>query len=149
MSLLWVSMAVLVGFLVPTQIGVNGRLGVFLESPILAALVSFTVGATSLLFVTSAFGMFSSAAGKWVGVPLVYFTGGLIGAVIVSASSFLAPQLGSTTYLSIAIASQLLFSLVLDVYGLAGFEKRTLAWQQVAGVFLLVLGTLLVVRYRV
>ena len=88
MSLLWVSMAVLVGFLVPTQIGINGRLGVFLESPILAALVSFTVGATSLLFVTSALGIFSLAAGKWDGVPLVYFTGGLIGAFIVSASSF-------------------------------------------------------------
>ena len=70
--------------------GINGRLGVFLESPILAALVSFTVGATSLLFVTSALGIFSLAAGKWDGVPLVYFTGGLIGAFIVSASSFLA-----------------------------------------------------------
>lgn len=149
MSLLWLSLAVLVGFLVPTQIGINGRLGIFLESPILAALVSFTVGATSLLFVTSVSGIFSAAAGQWAGIPLVYFSGGLIGAVIVSASSFLAPQLGSTTYLSIAIASQLVFSLAIDVYGLAGFEKRNLAWQQVAGVFLLVLGTLLVVRYRV
>ena len=148
MSFLLLGLAILVGLLVPTQIGLNGRLAVILDNPIIAALISFSVGAITLLLFTSVTGMFSVVQVKWSGIPYVYFAGGLIGAVIVSASSYLAPLLGSTTYLSIAIASQLLFSLVLDIYGLAGFEKRAFAWQQLVGVIMLICGTLLVVRYR-
>ena len=45
MSFLLLGLAILVGLLVPTQIGLNGRLAVILDNPIIAALISFSVGA--------------------------------------------------------------------------------------------------------
>ena len=66
-------------------------------------------------------------AGSWTGVataarrPGGPGRGGLLGAVFVVTMAWLAPMLGAATLLSVAIAGQMSFALVLDHYGLVGF----------------------------
>ena len=49
MNYLYTSLAFFVGFLLPVQVGINAELARFVNSQLLAALVSFIVGALCLL----------------------------------------------------------------------------------------------------
>ena len=44
MNYIYISLAFFVGFLLPVQVGINAELARFVNSPLLAALVSFIVG---------------------------------------------------------------------------------------------------------
>ena len=71
---------------------------------------------------------------------------GLLGAFILGGIAFVAGQGGVARALSLVIASQLLLGLLLDapeIFG-AGVE---LSWPMLLGVFLVLAGGILVVRY--
>ena len=50
MSYILTTLAFIVGGLLPIQVGVNAELARYINSPILAALISFLVGGTCLIF---------------------------------------------------------------------------------------------------
>ena len=135
----------LAGALIATQAGVNSQLSRAVGHPVLAATVSFLVGSTALVACSVA------VRGAWTGAaaaaaPWWVWTGGLLGAVFVVTSAWLAPVLGAATLLSVAIAGQVGFALVLDHFGLVGFPERPMSAGRAAGAALLVAGVVMVRR---
>jgi Uncharacterized protein conserved in bacteria len=139
--------ALVAGALMPVQAGVNARLREFLGDPIIASLVSFTVGTVALLgyvLVTRTPWPSMAAAAS---APAWSWFGGALGAFFVAVSVVLAFKLGATGLMAWIIAGQLIASVLLDHTGAIGFAVREISWQRVAGVLLLLGGAVLVNEY--
>jgi transporter family-2 protein len=144
-ALLWfVLLAVVAGFCLPTQAGINARLALSCHSSILAATISFAVGTLALiayaLLLRIPWGPLTTAA-LW---PWWYWSGGVIGAFFVAATVVLAPKLGAAPMVSLVVAGQMMASLVLDHFGWLGYDLHPMNLWRLAGVLLLVAGVVLI-----
>ena len=72
--------------------------------------------------------------------------GGVFGAFYVTCLVLAMPRIGTTAAMAAAIAAQLAAGLLLDSAGAFGFQKLPLDIPRLAGVLLVVLGSLLVFR---
>ncbi len=146
MKWIFILLALVAGATMPVQAGLNLRLKQALGDPIFAALVSFAVGTAALAVYAYALrpvptlGMVSSA-------PWWAWAGGLCGAFFVSVIIILAAQLGATTTMACLLAGQFIAALILDHYGLIGFDVHAISWPRVLGVLLVMAGVVLVNRY--
>jgi len=136
--------ALLAGTVLPVQAGVNSSLRGYVGQPIWAALISFCVGAITLF----TFGIATRLPLPVLsGIPLWAWSGGALGAVYVSCAVFLAPKLGAAALIGLTIAGQLLASVILDHFGLLGFQIHALNWQRVLGLAFLGAGVWLIKQF--
>lgn len=110
-----------------------------------SASVSFTVGAAALVLLVLLTGRGASyrglAAAEWWEL-----TGGLLGALYVTATIVSVPRIGTAAMMAAVIAAQLTTGLLLDQYGAFGMRAIALDAKRVLGVGLLWLGATLVYR---
>lgn len=143
-SLLAAILAVLAGIGLPTQAGINAQLSLWTRSSITAALISFAVGTLALGIVTMATAtplpLWSSAAT----LPWWIWSGGVMGAFFVAASTFIAPQLGAATMLALILTGQIVASVLLDHFGILGYPLHPLNLQRSIGLLLLIAGVVLI-----
>ncbi len=59
-----------------------------------------------------------------------------------------AQHLGAATLTSFTVTAQLASALLLDATGLVGYRRRTVEWQRILGLALMVVGVVLVSVYR-
>lgn len=131
------------GAAVALQPSINARLAEktgLLES----ACISFMVGAAALLIAVL-------AAGKWTvkglsGTHWWEWTGGILGAVFVSATILAVPRIGTAAAMAASITAQLLTALLLDHFGLFGFGGTQIDLKRSVGASLLILGAWLIIR---
>ena len=147
MEIFYIVLAAIAGAGAPTQAGVNSRLALWTNDPAMAALISFAVGTLSLLgyvlLVRIPWPPFSTA----YELPWWVWTGGFLGAFIVAVTIVTAPRLGAATMIACLVTGMMIASLVLDQYGLVGYEVReTTPWRAI-GVVLLILGVVLIRRF--
>jgi transporter family-2 protein len=142
-----VSMGLLAGIGATVQLGLNMLLARKLGHPNLSALVSFAIGALTLLVICLAMRLPIPALETVRTVPWWYFAGGVAGALFVATSIVLAPRLGAATTFGIIIAGQVAATLVLDHFGWLGFNLHPVTTARVIGAILLVLGVALVLKY--
>ncbi|WP_291322728.1 DMT family transporter [Desulfonatronospira sp.] len=147
MKILYLLLALTAGIMMPLQAGINALLGAQIKSPILAAAVSFTVGAAFLVVLCMLLRIPVPALSAWGKLPLWMWTGGLLGAFFVTTTIILAPKLGAVTLLASLIAAQMTASIILDHYGLIGYPVQPVNTGRILGVIFLVLGVILVQRY--
>ncbi|WP_319763810.1 DMT family transporter [Maridesulfovibrio sp.] len=147
MRLFFIMMSFVFGALAPTQAGVNLRLKGFVGDPILAAIVSFTVGTLSLL----AYAYFTKVplphAEAMTKGPWWMWTGGVMGAFFVAAAVIVAPVLGAGTMMCWMVAGQMVASILLDHYGIIGYAVREATPARIFGALLIVLGAVLVEKF--
>ncbi|MBM14499.1 MAG: hypothetical protein CMH75_00160 [Nitrospina sp.] len=147
MNLFFTFLAFLIGILLPIQVGVNVELARYINSPILAAFVSFLVGAFCLIVIAFVVKSPFPTLGQIMSVPSWTFTGGLIGASVVFASIVAGPNIGALALVSLLLAGQLLGSVLIDHYGWLGFDVQKMDFQRLFGIVLLVGGFLLIRKY--
>ena len=147
MNLFFTFLAFLIGILLPIQVGVNVELARYINSPILAAFVSFLVGAFCLIVIAFVVKSPFPTLGQIMSVPSWTFTGGLIGASVVFASIVAGPNIGALALVSLLLAGQLVGSVLIDHYGWLGFTVQKMDFQRSLGVILLVGGFLLIRKY--
>jgi transporter family-2 protein len=133
------------GVLLAIQAPINAFLGRTIGSPVAASCVSFVIGALGLL-VTLLLTRPTLTLGGVRELPWWAWTGGLCGAVFVTAATYVAPRLGVATMLTLAIASQLMMAVVLDHVGAFGLERHPVSAGRVFGLVLMIGGALLVRR---
>jgi transporter family-2 protein len=143
---LYLSVVFLAGALIATQAGVNSQLARAAGHPVFAAAISFVVGTVALLALSLGVRGSWAGAGALAGLPWWIWTGGLLGAVFVVTTAWLAPVLGAATLLSVAIAGQMTFALLLDHYGLIGLPQRPMSAGRAAGAALLIVGVVMIRR---
>ena len=147
MNLFWILFALIAGFTLPTQAGINAQLQIhWAKHPALASLISFAVGTLCLTFYCLAMRIpLPSLAGS--STQWWHWVGGVLGAVFVTAVTFLAPRLGAVTMVGLVIAGQMIASVLLDHYGLLGFAHKPLSLMRLVGVFMLISGVMLIRRF--
>ncbi|WP_339472059.1 MULTISPECIES: DMT family transporter [unclassified Pseudomonas] len=134
-------LAIAAGLGITLQTTLNGQLakGVGGDS-VAAALFSFTAGAICL-------GVFSLMRGGIVASlaaipaqPWWSLLGGLLGAGALLSYVVLAPKIGLSAMLGLAIAGQIISSLVIDHFGLMGASERPVSLIKLAGSMVMLAG---------
>jgi bacterial/archaeal transporter family-2 protein len=134
--------ALAAGAMLPLQFGINAQLATWVGSSARAALVSFVVGALTLLVaVLVAARGWPDRAGD---APWWVWIGGALGAFYVLGSIVTAPKLGAVTLVALILAGQAIASLLVDHFGWVGFEEHPITPLRVLGVLLLAGGVALV-----
>ena len=85
-------------------------------------------------------------ANAWSASQWWLWTGGLLGALYISAAVVLAPRLGAATLVAAVVAGQMAASLVLDHFGWVGFPEHPVNGLRLLGASLVILGVVLVQR---
>src|SRR5687767_2513085 len=99
--------ALLAGFVFPFQTGINSQLREWIGHPLLAALISFSVGTLFLSVCPLAFGLSFPTWQSVRHIPWWAWTGGLLGAFSVVSSIVLAPRMGAAALLATIVAGQM------------------------------------------
>ena len=79
-------------------------------------------------------------------VSWYYLLGGLLGAVYVANALIAVTAIGAGGVAAATITGQLTFSVLIDRFGLFGLDQVALGPERVAGIVLLLAGTVLIVR---
>ena len=144
MNYIFTTLAFFVGGLLPIQVGVNAELAKYINSPILAALVSFLVGGVCLILGAVIFKAPLPTLNQVTTLPIWFLGGGMIGAAVVLGSILAGPKIGALALISLLLAGQLVVSILIDHYGWLGFPIQKMNILRLLGVLLLVSGFLLV-----
>jgi transporter family-2 protein len=139
--------ALMIGALISIQAPINAQAAGFLGSPLAAAAMSFCIGTIALLAITGLFARNSIDLGALRTMPLyVLVSGGLLGAVYVTANLMLAPRIGIAALVALGITGQIVAALLLDHFAAFGLVGREISVGRVAGALTLLAGALMV-RY--
>ena len=144
---LYLLLAILAGAMIPTQAATNNKMAVVVDSPILAAFISFIIGTAALFVYVIASGTPIGNLASVRDAPPVAWIGGLLGAFFVAMTVVLAPRLGVAMTFSLIIAGQMLVTLVIDHFGLLGVDVQPISWARFAGILLISGGVVLIRRF--
>jgi transporter family-2 protein len=147
MKWLLVLAAVVAGGLLPTQAGINTQLARNLGHPLLAASVSFAIGAIALIVYTVVFHISLPPLVEIEQIPWYLWIGGILGAIYLTTTIVLAPLLGAATMIGLIVAGQMLASIALDNFGLVWFPVHPLSFWRAIGAILLIIGVALIQRF--
>ncbi len=141
--------ALIAGSLLALQAPINAQLGRILDSAVFASFISFAVGTFVLFFVllakneVSIYSIFSLR-----NVPVSLFIGGVLGAVYVTGTIWLVPQIGVANTLIAIVAGQVLLSLLLDQLGLFGLPVRSITPLRITGAIFVLSGISIILYGR-
>jgi bacterial/archaeal transporter family-2 protein len=137
--------AALGGGLAGMQAPINSRLGRTVGT-IQAATFSFLVGTIALLLIASLASGGLGALGRVGRVPWWALLGGLCGAVYVTMALLAVRTLGASGVTVAIVAGQLTIAITIDRFGLFGLAKQHIDAARIAGLVLVLIGVVLVVR---
>lgn len=143
----FVILAIVAGMMMPTQAAINNKLALTVESPILAAFVSFLVGTIGLFIYILATGIPLGNLADAKNVPPIAWIGGLLGAFFVAATVALVPRLGVALMFSLVIAGQMVVTLVIDHFGILDVPVKQISVMRVVGVTLITVGVILIRKF--
>ncbi|MFO0961055.1 MAG: DMT family transporter [Isosphaeraceae bacterium] len=141
-----IPIALACGMALALQVGVNATLRSRMGGAVPAALASFATGTVALLIYL---GIRPPGRIDWSGLsqaPWWIWTGGLLGAVYVATAAEVAPKLGAAPWLALIVTGQVIASILLDHFGVAGFPTHPMNWARLIGAILLLAGVVVVVR---
>lgn len=147
MDLYYVILGIIAGACAPTQAGINSQLGSLAGDPAIAAMISFMVGALGLTVYVLLTNVSWPSSQIFVEAPWWMWTGGLLGAILVFISIVLAPKLGATTTIGLIVLGQMVVSMILDHFGLVGYEEHPVGFWRIMGVVFLVCGVVLIKKF--
>src|SRR3989440_6736421 len=136
MALAFLLLAVVAGSALPFQAGINARLATFVGGPIRASAISFAVGTLVLVVVALVVTRGVVSTSRVGSVPWWGWLGGAVGAGYVASTVAAAPRLGALNLFAAVIFCQLLFSVVLDHFGVL-YKEHSLSAGRLPGVVLL------------
>jgi bacterial/archaeal transporter family-2 protein len=147
MDLVYVLIAFVAGACAPAQAGINSQLRTWTHDPALAAMISFLVGtlalATYVIVLRVPFPPIKTASQ----LPLWMWCGGFLGAFLVLVSIVLVPKIGAANLMAFIIAGQMISGIILDNFGLVGYEIHPANFWRLMGIALLVAGVVLIERF--
>ena len=137
-------LAAFAGAVVPFQSAINANLGRGLGHPLWATLASLVVSILVLLPIMLAMRL-PLPSMTFIGkAPLWMWAGGAFGVCFISLALVLLPKLGASGFMALALAGQVVASLVLDHFGWFGLVERQMTMPRVLGALLLIGGVVLI-----
>jgi transporter family-2 protein len=136
--------AAFAGAVVPFQSAINSNLARGLGHPLWATLASLLVSVLVLLPVILALRLPLPSLGFISKAPLWMWAGGAFGVCFVALAVMLLPKLGASGFVALALAGQVIASMLLDHFGLFGLVEKQLTVSRVLGALLLIGGVVLI-----
>lgn len=139
--------ALLAGVANAVEPGQNATLAKATGQHLLAGLLCF---ATALLCFLLGLAFLRGRGGseaRFTRVPWWAWPGGVLGAAIVVAQLYLAESLGAAPFLGLVVTGGVVASILLDHFGLVGFERHPAGRWRIAGGLLMVVGVTLVALF--
>ena len=135
----------MVGIMVVVQGGLNSRLGIHLNSPLLATSAALTMSAVfTLVTVLVTVRQFPSIQHLRT-VPLyLWFTGAVFSFIAVTLFYYLIPKLGISTAVSFGLCGQIFFSMIAAHYGWFGLPVELITFKKVVGSIAMISGIFLI-----
>ncbi|MEK9745104.1 MAG: DMT family transporter, partial [Candidatus Puniceispirillum sp.] len=118
----------------------NGRAGRVLGDSLQASVVLFTVTLVLAVAVAVLLGRGLPGLADIARLQPVEYGGGLIVAFYVLSATILANKIGVANFIVMAVSGQIIFSLMIDHFGLFGAPVRPVNLLQVGGAALLLVG---------
>jgi bacterial/archaeal transporter family-2 protein len=146
MNYLYTLLVLFVGFLLPLQVGINSELAKFINSPVVASLISFVVGTLLLTITVMLFKLPLPSFFQVNSIPVWAWGGGFIGATVVLVSIIAGPKIGAFALVAILLGGQLISSVLIDHFGWLGFPVQKMNIVRLLGIFFLIVGFLLIRR---
>ena len=133
MPFLFGFLVVIAGALTTIQSGFNGSLNKALEAPVLTGLVivagNLAVYAAAYAFV----GLPWPSSERLAQVPWWAWFGGILGGLYILSVIFFAQKLGAAMFTGLTVTAGIVTSVVLDHFGLAGFEQHSAGLWRILG----------------
>jgi transporter family-2 protein len=139
-----ITLAMFAGAVVPFQSAINVNLGRGLGHPLWATLASLLVSVVVLLPIIVALRLPLPSLALIREVPLWMWVGGAFGVCFISLALVLLPRVGAAGFMALALAGQVVASLLLDHFGWFGLAERPISLPKVVGVVLLIAGVVLI-----
>ena len=133
--------AIFAGMLMVVQSACNGMLEKIIGRPVTVAVISLSLGITTLLVVGIVFGQLGfSARGHAMQGPWWAWLGGLCGAVALLSQPIAVPRLGAAMYVGLFVTASTVLSVVFDHFGWLGLPQHPAGIGRVLGCALMVIG---------
>lgn len=143
---LWILLAFLAGAFLPLQAGLNAKLGRALASPVQASMISFVVGAVSLILYILLTKQTISIEGL-KSAPAIVWIGGLLGAFYVTVIILSFPQLGPGLTFGLVVAGQMIISAILEHFNILVAQPHPMNFMRFLGIVLVVVGVVLLRKF--
>ena len=137
-------LAAFAGAVVPFQSAINVNLGRGLGHPLWATLASLMVSILVLLPIILALRLPLPSLTFISKAPLWMWAGGAFGVCFISLALVLLPKLGASGFMALALAGQVVASMLLDHFGWFGLVERHVTLPKVLGALLLIAGVVLI-----
>ncbi|WP_291580369.1 DMT family transporter [Clostridium sp. UBA6640] len=148
MRFIYYFLALISGFALTLQAGINAELRSKIGSPILSSLISFAAGTIALIIIFS-FTVLSGSSSQQNFINIKntswwMFTGGLLGAFYIFTNIFTSPKIGFANMFSLVICGQIILAVIFDHFGLLGNPIHTINPLRILGIIVLVLGVYII-----
>ncbi len=141
--IIFVLFAALGGAAITVQAGLNAQVARTLGHPLWGTLVSLTVSVLSILPMLILFRAGPPTLSGIGETPWWIWIGGALGALFITVALIAAPELGAVVFISAVVMGQIIVSLLLDQFAIAGFPSRPVTLLRIAGAALVVIGVLI------
>ncbi|MFI6644723.1 DMT family transporter [Streptomyces sp. NPDC050504] len=142
----WLALGIVAGGVLPIQGAVNAKLKASLDSPIAVAVISFVVAtftiAVVLLVLYATRRTPKPKVDTLTKMPWWGWLGGACAAAYVTGTFLLIPEIGAAVTIALTVTGQQLTSALIDHRGLFRLPQRTLTAPRLAGLALLIAGSL-------
>ena len=135
--LIW---ALLAGSFIPVVGILNGRIGRVLGEPLHASVLLFVVSIMLAIVVTLLAGRGLPNVDDFKQLQPMDFAAGVIVAFYVLSATVLVGKIGVANFIVMAVSGQIIFSLMIDHFGLFGAAVRPVNLLQVGGAVMLLAG---------
>jgi len=139
----FVLLAIIAGMSNGFQAPINAALGRY-TGVVESSFISFTVGALSLFIVAMVIGKGSIL--KFTEAAPYLWTGGFLGAVLVTIMLYVVTKVGAAVTISSVITGQMVAALIIDQIGFLGVPKNPIDLYRIGGVFFLFVGIKMLVK---
>ncbi|MEA5140158.1 DMT family transporter [Arcicella rigui] len=147
MQYFFIFLAFLCGVVFPTQAGLNGKMTKLVESPILAAFLSFLTGLITLGIYAVVARIPLKQLTYAQNAPWYVWLAGVLGAFYVSTVVMLIPRLGVAFTFGLIVAGQMAISMVLDHFGLFDLPVKPISLGKIIGAILLIVAVILIRKF--
>jgi len=140
-------LAFIAGAVLPLQASTNNKMADIVDSPVLAALISFLVGTVALVGYIVATGTpLSNLANTRNSTPIAWI-GGIFGAFFVASTAVVVPRIGVAVTFALVVAGQMIVTIFVDHFGMLGVEVKEANLPRIIGILLIIGGVVLIRKF--
>lgn len=144
MYVVYLLLAVLAGAGLPVQLGMNNQLRLMTGSAMSAAFISFLVGTLALALYVVILRQPLPTTLQISNAPWWIWLGGVVGVFYIVVAIVMAPKIGPAVLFSLVVAGQLLNSIVIDHFGLFGYDVHHASPMRLIGAAMLIGGVVII-----